>query len=239
MKTRNRGLGRIAQLVLKKPLGSLARHSWPVPPARDQKIEPSELVDSVLAATARSSSLSLACEARGGYDPDTVHHHLRKLSPASALTFAKAANQEILRQARAKGLLFPATGRRAGYTQGSFRLTTTLILYWRPDKNSKKSVCFPFVTSERELTPERAHELAYLYLDRWHIETGYQIKNKLRVRTCSPHARLRRFLQYFSILAHNLWILHRWLARKLREKTTVTVRLFQVVLEHLVIESAA
>lgn len=68
-------------------------------------------------------------------------------------------------------------------------LTTSVVLFWRPDNKNRNLVCFPFATSETSITPERAHELAYPCLKRWSIETGDRIKNKLRVRTCGPHTR--------------------------------------------------
>lgn len=312
-----------------------------------------------------NASITLACEGLGRYDSDTIHHHLRKLSPQHALAYAHHVNARLLELARRAGQLqkpqvvaldthkdpdwtqdhedcirarghrgtsyvldylsletigntrftlafqpvtqeqpvrdcyrpvleqalqrapiqlllgdrglygrpllvhlheldipyviaaprnsvvkrrikntkrrlkrIPKTRCYYAETTITFRhhgptLSTNLVLFWRPDKNKKKLVCFPFITSEKNLTPKRAHELAYLYLKRWHIETGYRIKNKLRVRTCSPHAGIRRFLQYFSILAHNLWMLHRWLARQTGRATIVTVRLFQIMLGKL------
>jgi len=113
-------------------------------------------------------------------------------------------------------------------------LTTNVVLFWRPDKKPGKLTCFPFATSETNLTPERAHELAYMYLKRWSIETGYRIKNKIRVRTCSPHAGVRRFLQYFSILAHNMWTLLRSQEPHRKRTEKLSLRAFQVMLDTLV-----
>jgi hypothetical protein len=367
------GRGGLAPLLFARAKTSLNAFAcpWPVARARNQKIEPLGLVEPVLAATARSTSVSLACEALRSFDSDTVHHHLRKLSPVDSLAYAREANRNLLVEARKRGLLrepqvvaldthkdpdytsdhddcIKACGQRGtGFvldylsleTTGetrftlafspvtnekpirecyrevveqaqqeasiamlladrgmfgtpllralhelnvpyvvaaqrntvvqrfikknertarriprrpgcrfaeisltfnparSHRFTTTLILFWRPDKKTG-TTCFPFITSETDLTPKRAHELAFLYLKRWHIETGYRIKNKLRVRTCSPHAGVRRFLQYFSILAHNLWMLIRAVTRKRKKKDHLTVRLFQIMLDKLVDEGA-
>ena len=118
--------------------------------------------------------------------------------------------------------------------EGDFVMAAELVTPERVNfmvTHGRGIVCMP-------VTSERAHELAYLYLRRWHIETGYRIKNKLRVRTCSPHAGIRRFLQYFSILTHNLWMLQRWLARSRERAIIVTVRLFQFTLGKLVCERA-
>jgi hypothetical protein len=372
MKRQNGGLAPRHLSLLKKPLESFVEANWPVRGARNQEVEPADLIEPVLTATARSASLSLACEALSSFDSDTVYHHLRKLTPLTALQFCREANRRIVKQAREAGLLRGAqivaldthkdpdytvdhddcikargqrgtsfvleylnvettgenrltlafspvtvekpirecyrgaledaqreatismlladrgmfgtplirplqelgipyviaaqrnnvvkrrikklerTARRVPRAKGcrfaeveltfnparSHRCSTTLILFWRPDKRTGKSVCFPYVTSEKNLTPARAHELAYLYLKRWDIETGYRIKNKLRVRTCSPHAGLRRFLQYFSILAHNLWMLHRGLTRRRSPADHVPLRLFQVMLDKLVDEGA-
>lgn len=339
---------------------------WPVARSRNQEVEPKDLLDPVLAATARSTSVSLACDALQAFDSDTVHHHLRKLTPEDALSYAQEANQNLLRKAREEGRLrgpqvvaldthkdpdwtkthedcIRARGQRGtGYvldylsveTVGEPRLTlsflpvtkqrpvrdcyeqvlidairespigmlladrgtygrplmralqthkipyviaapqnrvikrriknarprakpvpgkgcyyhetkvticghgpsltTNIVLFWRPDNNSKKLVCFPFATSETNLTPARAHDLAYIYLKRWNIETGYRIKNKLRVRTCSPHAGVRRFLQYFSILAHNLWTLLRAQEPHRKRTEKLSLRAFQVMLDQLV-----
>jgi hypothetical protein len=147
--------------------------------------------------------------------------------------------QRRIRNARPRAKRIPKTRCLYHETKVTFRfhgptLTTNIVLFWRPDDNTGKLVCFPFATSETGLTPERAHELAYLYLKRWNIETGYRIKNKLRVRTCSPHAGVRRFLQYFAIIAHNLWTLIRWSRRHRKPGTTLTLRAFQVMLDQLV-----
>lgn len=325
-----------------------------------------DLLDPVLAATARATSVSLACDAVSAFDSDTVHHHLRKLAPHEALAYLQSVNEKLLAQARRQGLLrglqvvaidthkdpdwtrdhddcirarghrgtsyvldylsietvegprltlsfAPVTnehrlreqyervidealrespigmllGDRGFYskllllalqarsvpyviaaprnnvikrriknarprakriprtrclyaeTKVTFqshgpRCTTNIVLFWRPDDNTGKMVCFPFATSESNLAPGRAYELAYLYLKRWNIETGYRIKNKLRVRTCSPHAGVRRFLQYFAIIAHNLWTLVRWAKPHRKPDKPLTLRVFQVMLDQLV-----
>ena len=351
-------------------LNSSLKHAlacpWPVARTRNQEVGPRDLLDPVLAATARSTSVSLACDALQGFDSDTVHHHLRKLSPEESLAYAQEANRNLLRQARETGLLRepqvvaldthkdpdythdhedcirarghrgtgyvldylsvetvgdprltlsfvpvtakqpvrdcyakvlggaqrecairmlladrgtygrplmralqergipyviaaprnslikrriknakprakPVPGRGCFYheTKVTLRghgppLTTNVVLFWRPDKKPGKLVCFPFATSETLLTPERAHELAYMYLKRWNIETGYRIKNKLRIRTCSPHPGVRRFLQYFSILAHNLWTLVRAQEPHRKRKEKLSLRAFQAMLDTLV-----
>lgn len=339
--------------------------SWPVERSRNQVVQPMDLLGPVLAATARSTSVSSACEAMAAFDSDTIHHHLRKLSPQDSLLYLQRVNRELLVEAGKLGLLrdpqiiaidthkdpdwthdhddcirarghrgtsyvldylsietvngprltlsfAPVTnkqrvreqcerviddalretpigmllgdrgfygrplmlalqargvpyviaaprnslikrrirnarprakripGTRCLYneTRVTIRhhgptLTTNVVLFWRPDKNTGKMVCFPFATSESNLTPQRAYDLAYLYLKRWNIETGYRIKNKLRVRTCSPHAGVRRFLQYFAIIAHNLWTLVRWTKRHRKPETTITLRAFQVMLDQL------
>lgn len=339
---------------------------WPVARSRNQRVEADDLLDPVLAATARATSVSAACEAIARFDTDTVHHHLRKLSPSDAVEYARSVNTALLVDARRRGLLHgpqvvaidthkdpdwtdghedcirarghrgtgfvldylsietvegarftlsfaPVTNeakvrmqyervlddalressiemllgdrgfysrplmlalqaRRVPYVIAAPRnsliarrirnarpranripktrclyyetkvtmrfhgptLTTNVVLFWRPDKNTGEMVCFPFATSESNLSPERAYELAYLYLRRWNIETGYRIKNKLRVRTCSPHAGVRRFLQYFAILAHNLWTLIRWSIRHRKPDKTLTLKGFQVMLDQLV-----
>jgi hypothetical protein len=367
-----RGLPRLFFSCAKTSLQRAFACPWPVPRARNQRVEVRDLLDPVLAATSRSTSVSLACDALGRYDSDTIHHHLRKLDAKASLAYSRRVNSNLLAEARRNGLLrdpqvvavdthkdpdythdhadcikargargtsfvldylsLETTGenrltlafgpvtnenpvrecyreilqqalleapirmlladrgmfgtplmqaahelgipyviaaqrnnvvarhirenersarripRRPGHRFAEVtltfhparrhRFTTTLILFWRPDKHASRSVCFPFATSERHLSAARAYELAYLYLKRWDIETGYRIKNKLRVRTCSPHAGIRRFLQYFSILGHNLWILQRSLTRTKNAKTLVTVRLFQVMLDKLVAERA-
>lgn len=344
--------------------------SWPVERARNQVVRPRELLDPVFAATARSTSVSSACEAISKFDSDTVHHHLRKLSSGDSLSYLQRVNREVLVEARKLGLLggrqvvaidthkdpdwthdhddcirargqrgtgfvldylsietvdgprltlsfAPVTNehrlreqyervldealheslvgmllgdrgfyskrlilalqaRRVPYviaaprnsvikrrirnarsrakripktrcffaeTSVTFqsrgeRSTTNVVLFWRPDERTGRLVCFPFATSESNLSPERAYELAYLYLKRWNIETGYRIKNKLRVRTCSPHAGVRRFLQYFAIIVHNLWTLVRWSKRQRKPESTFTLRAFQVMLDTLVTTGA-
>lgn len=359
-----RGLSPLPKSILKNPLERIFSEAWPFPPERNQEIEPGHLVDPLLFATARDTSVSLAAEVLGEFDGDSVHHHLRKLTPDHAFSVARDVNRKILHEARRAGLLdqpvivaadthkepdwtakheecirargvrgtqfvleylsietvhaprltlafepitndrkiakayepavhealqhariemilgdrglfgrpfltalgtvpylvaaqqngpikrlirrHVATARRIPRTKCRFverpfsigqkgtAFPTTLVLFWRPDKNTGNLVVFPFITSERNLTPERAHELAYLYLKRWGIETGYRIKNDLRIRTCSPHAGLRRFLQYFAILAHNLWSLLNWLAQRTGRIKWVTVRRFQLTLAAIV-----
>lgn len=340
--------------------------SWPVERSRNQVIAPRDLVAPVLAATARGTSVSLACEAVSEYDSDTIHHHLRKLSPADSLAYLQSVNQALLvdarnhsllqgpqvvaidthkdpdwthdhkdcirsrghrgtsfvldylsvetldgprltlsfapvtnrqrlrdqyervidaalreslvgmllgdrgfyskplililqdrhvpyviaaprnsvikrriRNAKARAKRIPTTHCLYAETKVTFQsrgeaCTTNVVLFWRPDKRTGNLVCFPFATSESGLTPQRAYDLAYLYLKRWNIETGYRIKNKLRVRTCSPHPGVRRFLQYFAIIAHNLWTLVRWTKRHREPEKSLTLRAFQVMLDQLV-----
>lgn len=351
---------------LNSSLRSAFACSWPVERSRNQLVRPQDLLDPVLAATARSTSVSTACDAISDFDTDTVHHHLRKLSPRDALAYLQAVNRNLLVEARRMGflrkaqvvaidthkdpdwthdhedcirarghrgtgfvldylsietvdgprftlsfapvtnehrvreqyekaldealrespirmllgdrgcysrhLLIPLQARRVPYVIAAPRnsviarrirnarprakripktrclyhetsvtlqsrgpkTTINIVLFWRPDKKTGKLVCFPFATSESGLTPERAYELAYLYLKRWNIETGYRIKNKLRIRTCSPHAGVRRFLQYFAILTHNLWTLIRWAKPQTKREPSLTLRVFQVMLDTLV-----
>lgn len=90
------------------------------------------------------------------------------------------------------------------------KAVVNVVIFYEPDpKEPGKLKPFIFATNVGEVTAAQAMDWAEHYRQRWGIETGYRIKDTLRLRTTSDHYPTRLLLQLFTIPAYNLWILCR------------------------------
>lgn len=98
---------------------------------------------------------------------------------------------------------------------GQRQVAVKLVFFYEPDpKETSKDKVFIYATNTGELTGEEIASYAKRYRERWGIETGYRVKDKLRVRTASDHYSIRLYLQLVSVLAYNLWTLVRALIER-------------------------
>lgn len=98
---------------------------------------------------------------------------------------------------------------------GKRQARVKLVFFYEPNpKETSKDDVFIFATNAGELSAGEIASYAKRYRERWGIETGYRVKDKLRVRTASDHYSVRLFLQLMSVLAYNLWTLVRALIQQ-------------------------
>jgi putative transposase len=87
--------------------------------------------------------------------------------------------------------------------KGSLKVNLVIIAE-KPSKLDERWYTFAYVTNI-DVTYDDAFQLAEDYRKRWGIETGYRIKEKVRVKTCSRNYVVRLFFQLLSIILYNLW----------------------------------
>lgn len=98
---------------------------------------------------------------------------------------------------------------------GKRQASVKLVFFYEPNvKDPSKDDVFIYATNTGDLSADEITSYAKRYRERWGIETGYRVKDKLRVRTASDHYSVRLFLQLVSVLAYNLWTLVRALIQR-------------------------